>query len=358
MISLDTVLGLTEIDAVRATADATEVGDFTPDVESWISVNPDSELIPVARANGIAYFEPVPLGGIVSGQSGLLAVDGWTTEQMAVQTPVALHIFWPSMELDMTPKERVRGKTKPKTLEEQAKERRTKVQSIAQFFDEAKAYAKATDAAAKGLAPASERIPAWEAMLPYVRSQKPLVIHADELRQIQSALTWATTNDLKIVLAGGRDAWRIAGLLATKQIPVIYEHTYTQPTRDTDSYDVYFTAPSILQKAGVKVLFSLGPRLFDAPQVRNLPYSAAQAVAFGLPAAEALKGVTLYPAQIAGVGARIGSIEVGKEASLLASDGDILDTRAQVKHLWLAGKEVSLETRQTRLYEKYRNRPK
>src|ERR1051326_1407718 len=169
MISLDTVLGLTEIDAIRATADEKEVGDFTPDVQSWISVNPDSELIPVARANGISYFEPVPLGSIVSGQSGLLVVDGWTTEQLAVKTPVALHLFWPAMDLDTTPKERARGKTKPKSLADQAKERRTKVQSIAEFFAEAKAYAKAKAAAARGRAGPPEPVPAWEAMLPYIR---------------------------------------------------------------------------------------------------------------------------------------------------------------------------------------------
>jgi imidazolonepropionase-like amidohydrolase len=288
----------------------------------------------------------------------LLAVDGWTAEQMAVQTPVALHLFWPAMELDTTPKERVRSKTKPKSLDEQAKERRTKVQSIAQFFEEAKAYSKAKDAAAKGLATAPEAVPAWEAMLPYVRGERPVTIHADEVRQISSAITWSTTNQLKMTLAGGRDAWMLASLLAANQIPVIYEHTYTQPSRDTESYDVHFKAPSILQQAGVKVVFSIGHRAFDAPLVRNLPYSAAQAVAFGLPESEAVKGLTLYPAQLAGVGNRLGSIEVGKDATLFAVEGDILDTRAQVKHLWLGGKEVGLETRHTRLYEKYENRPK
>src|SRR5579859_1803751 len=130
MISLDCVLGLTEIEAVRATADETEVGDYTPDVESWIAINPDSELLPVARANGMAYFEPVPTGGIVSGQSGLLAVSGWAPESMTVKKPVALHLFWPSMELDTTPPEKVTGKNKPKSLEEQAKDRRAKLHSV------------------------------------------------------------------------------------------------------------------------------------------------------------------------------------------------------------------------------------
>jgi imidazolonepropionase-like amidohydrolase len=358
LISLDTALGLTEIAAVRATADAAEVGDFTPDVESWVSVNPDSELIPVARANGIAYFEPIPEGAIVSGQSGLMAADGWTTEQMAVKRGVALHVFWPAMVLDTTPKERARGKTKPKSLEDQAKERRTKLQSTVEFFEEAKAYAKAKDAAVKGKAVAPQIVPAWEAMLPYANRERPIVVHADEVRQIKAVLAWASTNDLKVILAGGRDAWMVAGALAAKQIAVIYEHTYTQPSRDNEPYDVQFKEAEVLHQAGVKVVFSIGPRPFDAPFVRNLPYAAAQAVAFGLPEAEALKGLTLYPAQLAGVAERLGSIDVGKEATLFAADGDILDNRTQVKRLWLAGKEVGLETRHTKLYEKYRGRPR
>jgi len=360
IIALNTVLGLTELSGVRATLDSTEVGDYTPDVESWIAVNPDSELIPVTRANGIAYFEPVPDGGIVSGQSGLVAVEGWTSEQRTLKKPIALHLFWPRMELITVPAGRSRGKSKPKSIDEQAKDRRAKVRATEDFFEEAKAYAKAKDAAAKGASPAPERIPAWEAMLPYVRGELPIMVHADEVRQIKAAVNWASaaTNKFKIILAGARDAWMAADLLAAKKIPVIYGHTFTQPARDTESYDVHFRAPEVLRKAGVQVAFCYGSDSFSAPLVRNLPYSAAQSVAFGLPEAEALKGLTLYPAQLAGVADRLGSIEPGKEATLFAADGDIFDLRANVKRMWLAGKEINLESRHTRLYEKYKNRPR
>lgn len=357
LIALNTALGLTEISGVRATLDSTEVGDFTPDVESWIAVNPDSELVPVARANGIAFFQPVPQGGIVSGQSGLVAVEGWTTEQRTVKAPVALHLIWPSLELDTTPRERARG-GKAKPLDEQAKERRARVQATVDFFDEARAYAKAIEAAAKGKAPAPERIPAWEAMLPYVRGELPVMVQAEDLRQIKAAANWAATNHYQLILAGGRDAWMAAGLLAERKIPVVYSHLYHQPARDTDSYDVNFRAPELLRRAGVKVAFSLGPAAFDAPLLRDLPYAAAKAVAFGLPEAEALKGLTLYPAQLAGVADRLGSLEPGKEATLFAADGNILDLRANVKRMWLAGVEINLESRHTRLYEKYRHRPR
>jgi imidazolonepropionase-like amidohydrolase len=357
LILLDSALGLTEIDAVRATQDAVEVGDYTPDVESWVAVNPDSELLPVARANGIAYFEPIPGGGIVTGQSALLAMTGWTYEQMIVKKPVALHVFWPDMDLNTTPKEKSRDKEKWKSLGDQAKERRATLAALADFFDEAKAYAKAKDAATNG-SPAPERIPAWEAMLPFARGELPIVIYAEEARQIKSAAEWAATNKFKACISGGRDAWMLAGLLASNHIPVIYENTFTQPARDTESYDVYFHAPEILHAAGVKVIFSQGSGGFGATMARNLPYAAAQAIAFGLPEEEALKGITLYPAQFMGVADRIGSLEPGKQATLVICDGDIFDIRSNVKRMWIAGKEVSLESRHTRLYEKYKNRPK
>jgi imidazolonepropionase-like amidohydrolase len=365
LIAASTSLGLVEIDAVRATRDMTEVGEYTPDVESWIAVNPDSELLPVARANGITHALPVPTGGIVAGQSGLIQLDGWTMEEMTVRKPVALHIFWPSMTLNTTPKEEFRDKSRWKSLEDQARDRRAKLKELADFFDEAKAYAKARDAADRDGAKSIDVVPAWEAMLPYARGELPLMVHADEFRQIKSAIQWAVTNAYKIIIAGGRDAWQVASLLAENKIPVIYECTFNQgdglsatSARDTTRYDVYFTAPSVLHKAGVRVIFSEGLGGDGAAAIRNLPYSAAQAAAFGLPEDEALKGITLYPAQVLGVADQLGSIEVGKEATLFAADGNILDIRSNVKQMWIAGKEVSLESRHTRLYEKYKSRPK
>ena len=349
MIALNTDLGLVEIDAVRSTVDVREVGEYTPDVYSWHAVNPDSELLPVARANGVSHFEPVPLGAVVAGQSGLIAINGWTTEQMVAKKSIALHVFWPSANLDMTPKEKSRDQAKWKSLEDQAKERAEKLRQLDDFFAEARAYAKAKDSTKD-----FQIVPAWEAMLPVVRGEIPVMIHADEVRQIRAAVSWATTNGVKMILADAMDSWRVADLLATNKIPVIFSHVFTQPLRGEDSFDAHFRAASVLTKAGVKVAFSGG----DASLVKNLPYAAAQAAAFGLSADEALKGITLYPAQIAGVADRLGSIETGKDATLFVADGDILDVRSNVKRMWIGGKEVSLENRHTRLYEKYRSRPK
>jgi imidazolonepropionase-like amidohydrolase len=355
---LNTALGLVEIPGVRATRDMDEVGEFDPEVESWVAVNPDSELLPVTRANGVAVFEPAPQGGIVAGQSALVALDGWTTEQMVFKKPAALHVYWPGMEINPASRRGMRANTGAKSIDEQARERRLKIKQLEDFFDDGRAYAKARQAARTNAASDPGLNPSWEAVLPFLAGQAPIVVHANELRQIKAAVKWAVTNNYKIIIAGGRDAWKAADLLVKNNIPVIYDQIHTLPPGDAQSYETQFEAPERLYRAAVKVAFSVGVGSEDTALVKNLPYCAAQAVAFGLPPEEALKGISLYPAQMFGVDDRLGSIEAGKDATLFASDGDILDLRASVKHLWIAGKEVSLDCRHTRLYDKYRNRPK
>jgi imidazolonepropionase-like amidohydrolase len=348
LIAASTTLGLVEISGVPATRDTAEVGQFTPDVQSWIAVNPDSELIPVARANGITHAQPVPSGGTVPGQSGVIALNGWTTEEITIRKPVALHLTWPSMDLDTRAREELRDRSAFKSLEDQARERRARLKDIDEFFGQAKAYAKArTD---------KSIVPAWEAMLPLVRGEIPVMIQANDARQIRAAVKWADTNGFYAVIVGGHEAAEVADLLASRKVPVIFDTLFAFPAKDTSSYDTQFKTPGILHRAGVKVIFTEGGR-FEASMVRNIPYAAAQAVAFGLPADEALKGITLYPAEVLGVDDRLGSIAAGKEASLFVADGDILDIRSQVKRMWIAGQEVSLSSRHTRLYEKYRARP-
>lgn len=353
LIAVTSSLGLSEINAVRSTIDTSEVGEFTPDVQAWIAVNPDSELLPVARANGITHALVLPMGGIVSGHSGLMALEGWTVEDRLVKAPAALHLFWPGMNLDTTPREQYRDKSRWISVEDQAKNRRKKLKEIDDFFAEARAYAKAR-VAGNGSAIA----PAWEAMFPVLRGDVPVIVHADDIRQIKAAVEFATAHGLKIAVAGGRDAWRVADLLATNEVPVIFERLFDLPGRQHDSYDVHFKAPEALRKAGVRVMFSEGAGPQAATQVRNLPYAAAQAVAFGFPPKEALKALTLYPAELLNVADRLGAIEPEKEATLFVSDKEIFDIRGRVERMWIRGVEVSLENRQTRLYDRYRQRPR
>jgi imidazolonepropionase-like amidohydrolase len=352
-------LGLVEIDQVRATHDMSESGEFTPDVRAWMAVNPDSELLAVARANGITHTVAVPGGGIVSGQSGLIQLGaGWTVEDLKAKGPLAMHLFWPPMTLDTTPRDQARDKEKQKSLEEQAKERRMKLKEIDDFFAQAESYAAQEHSETK-------RVPAWESMIPVVRGEIPLVIHADSYRQIKAAMKFAQEHKYRVIISGGRDAAKLAKELAAQKIPVIFERVYNDgdglsagTIRDTEPYDVHFHTPAILAEAGVKVAVTGGLGGEEASNVRNIPYLAAQAMAFGLPHDEALKAVSLNVAEMYGFSDRLGSIEVGKEASLFSSTGDALDIRSRVTAVWIKGEPVSLENHQTRLYEKYRSRPR
>lgn len=370
LIAPNTSLGLVEISGVRSTRDMAEVGAYHPEVESWLAVNPDSELLPVARANGICYFQPTPAGGIVSGQSALMACAGWTAEDMTLKKSVALHVFWPSMNINPSPRGgggegRGRGGGRGQSMEDQTKERRMRMKALEDFFDESEAYARARGAAQPGASPAPDFQPAYEAMIPVIKGQVPVMVHADDVRQIKAAVKWASSKGLRLVIAGGRDAWMAAGLLATNQVPVIYDRIYNlgdasgaTVSRDDFAYDAQFRAPAVLQQAGVTVIFGMGLGSDGAENARNLPYQAAQAVAYGLPEAEAIKGLTLYPAQAYGVADKAGSIETGKLATLIALSGPLLDIKSHVKHMWIAGQEVDLTSRHTRLYDKYRARPK
>ncbi|MBG29733.1 MAG: imidazolonepropionase [Opitutae bacterium] len=354
LIAAPTSLGLTEINAVRATRDDSEVGDYTPDVDAWVAVNPDSELIPVARANGIAHALVIPMGGRIPGISGLVRLQGWGVEDMTVGKASCLHIWWPGMSLDARPKEQLSDPSKRKSLDEQDKARRLQVTYLDEFFDDAEAYAKAKASKEKGFSV----VPAWEAMLPILKKDIPIMIHADENRQIKTALAWAKRRDYKVILSGGRDAWKVAEQLAGEKIPLIYHHVFSLPAQNHLPHDTNFRAPGLLVKAGVKLAIGLRPGSWSASNLRNLPYHAAQAAANGLSKEEAIASITLRPAEILGVADRLGSLTPTKEATFIAVEGDLLDIRSQVKRMWIAGKEASLESRHVRLYEKYRNRPK
>jgi imidazolonepropionase-like amidohydrolase len=263
------------------------------------------------------------------------------------------------MRLDPTPREALVDKSRFKSLEDQARERTARLKDVDDFFSEAESYVKGRPKNRES------QVPAWEAMLPFLNGEIPLMVHADDARQIKAAVEWARDRKYKLIIAGARDAWMIADLLASNNVPVLYERVYYQnsslaatPARDIDPYDIHFTAPGVLHKAGVKVAIGLGLAGHSAAELRNLPYVAAQAAAFGLPADIALKSITLHPAEMLGVADRLGSLEAVKDAALVVTDGDILDIRAKVIDVWIAGERTSLETRHTRLYEKYRNRPR
>ena len=348
-IAASSPLGLEEIASVRATVDTKEIGTITPNVRTQVAFNPDSETIPVARANGVltVHTRPSATGdtgqprGLIAGQSALMRLDGWTWEDMTVRARVGLHVYWPPMPAH-------RGPLPPPGTRDPYKETRA---SLQQAFDTARAYltAKAGPPAATDLR--------WEAMIPALQGEQPVFVHADDIKQISAALDWAREEKLRMILVGGRDAWRVADRLKAADIAVIIDGTHNLPLRRDDGYDDVYANAGRLHAAGVRFcIANTGDTKGGSANARNLPYEAAMAAAFGLPPAEALKAITLYPAQILGVGAELGSIEPGKRATLIVTDGDPLEIPTQVEQAFIDGAPIQLRSRHTDLYDKYRAR--
>jgi imidazolonepropionase-like amidohydrolase len=335
-----TDLGLIEIPAVRATVDKAESGSINPNVRANVAVNPDSELIPVARAAGVLTMLTVPSGGVISGQSAVMYLDGWTTEEMTVKSPAGLHVAWPRVRP-------LRAWWLKAVEDRLSAEREKNIRAISEAFASARAYQRKK---AAGEAAYDAR---WEAMLPALEGRIPVVVHADECEQIQAAVAFAVRENLRLVLVGGYGAADCAELLKRHDIPVIIAGVQRLPERPSDFYDEPFTLASRLHEAGVRFCIS---GAVEASNVRNLPYHAGMAAAFGLPKEEALRAITLYPARIMGVEDRLGSLEPGKDATLIVTDGDPLETPTHVLRAYIQGRQVDLSNRHLRLWEKYKEK--
>jgi imidazolonepropionase-like amidohydrolase len=349
LIAANTVLGLVEISAVRSTRDLVEPGALNPNVRAEVSVNPDSELLPVTRANGILTALVVPQaegGGLVAGTSALVELDGWTWESMVVRAPVGMHIRWPQVTFGAVPPGSDEAESARKREREEAGRQ---LRLLDDLFDGARAYAKAKESGIVGF----ERDLRLEGVGPVLAGEVPVFAHANDLGRIQSAIDFADRHRVKLVLVGGRDAWRIADQLAGRDIAVIFGPVQELPMRRWEAFDTPFTGPGRLIAAGVLTCVAGEGSSSSAMNERNLPYQAAQAAAHGLPKEEALRAITLYAAQILGAGDRLGSIDPGKDATLIVTDGDPLEVRTQVERAYIRGKPVDLDSRHTRLYEKY-----
>lgn len=342
-----TLLGLFEIGAVSATLDFAETGQLNPNVRAEVAINPDSELLPVARANGIGIAVAVPQSGLIAGKAAAFMLDGWTWEDMTVKAPVGMVINWPNLRISTSPFVR----TPPERQRENMKKRLADIQQI---FDDARAYQAAHAAAGQAGLPVHKRDARLEALLPVLSGELPVWIAANDIKQIRSAVDWATREKLKMVLVGGADAYLAADLLARHDIPVIITQVLRLPSRRHEAFDEPFRLAQKLHGAGVRFCIA-GFETFNGVD-QNLPYHAAKAASYGLPKAEALKAVTLYPAQILGLADRAGSLETGKDATLMVTDGDPLEIATQVEKLYLQGRDVDLGNRHKSLYEKYRQR--
>ncbi len=340
-----TNLGLTEIGAVRATNDVQETGRINPNARAEVAVNPESELIPVTRANGVTTAIVSPEGGVISGTAAVIYLDGWTYEDMTVQSQAALIVNWPNMTVQ-------RGWWVTESEEDQKKNQERNLKELYQAFKDARSYWTAKKAAAQSGRPLLNDT-RWEAMVPVLEGKVPVIVNAGNIQQIEAAVAWAEDEKIKLIIGGGYDAWRVADLLKAKNVSVLAGGILSLPQRRFEDYDQPFTLPSKLYEAGVKFAI-IGDG--GASNERNLPYHAAMAAAYGLPKDVALKAITQFPAEVFGVSDRLGSLDVGKDATLIVTDGDPLEIASNVQMEFIQGKKIDLTSRHTQLYEKYKEK--
>jgi imidazolonepropionase-like amidohydrolase len=342
LIDAATVVGLTEIGAVRATSDTREVGRIHPEVKAHIAYNTDSEIIPTVRAAGVTTVLVAPQGGTLAGRSALINLDGWTWEDAAEKLNVAVHVNWPRERI-------ISAWWMEETPEEQRENNARNREQLFEAFEAAESYYMA-----KSADPGIDVDTRWEAMLPVFTGEMPVFARADDYGQIEQAVSFFRKRGIRVVLVGGRESWRLTDLLKQNQIPVILGQTHAMPASEDAAYDSPFSLPDKLADAGIAFCISSA---FSATGVRNLAFQAGQAVAFGLEPETALRAITLSTAEILGVADNLGSLAVGKKATLFVSEGDILDPlTAKVTRVFIEGRNVNLDSKHEELYRKYRLR--
>jgi imidazolonepropionase-like amidohydrolase len=353
-----TTLGLQEIEAVSASVDTTDVGTYNPQLVAMTAVHPASELIPVARANGITHALAAPLGGgfrggggsVITGQASAIHLAGWTVEEMLIRRSVAMVVDWPTLETRSFDFSNFSIRERPFTEVKQEYDKR--IFELTDLLERARHYAQAME---KGSSQNFDRDLKLEALVPVVQGKLPVLVVAEQKRAIRDAVEFCDKQKLKMILGGGSESYKVKELLASKHVPVILGPTQALPEDEDAPYDQSYATPGQLQAAGIKIAFAT---FDDSSFSRRLPYQAANAVAYGLPYEEGLKAVTLYPAQILGLADELGTIEAGKLADLIVTDGDPLAIPTQVRYLFIDGQLTSTDNKHLRLYEQYRKRPK
>ncbi len=354
MMDAATSMGLSEIgQGAASTVDVAEVGSFNPNAKAYYGINPHSAHVGVTRVVGVTHVLSMPSGGIISGQAAIMNLAGWTTPEMQVAPYAALVVNLPRSGFAGRGFGAFLAAQQGGSTQDADRLRERQLDSLRQILRDAEAYGKAIDAAQKDKSLRVQHDVVLEALVPAARGEMPVMFSADRATDIRAAVNFAKEMRLKPIIVGGGDAWQVASFLKENNVPVIVSSVLQLPRREDDPYDVNYSSPAKLYRAGVKFAISEG----GGAETRNLPYNAGMAAAFGLPKDEALKSVTLYPAQILGVADRFGSIEVGKVANLVVTDGDLLEAKTNTKYLFIDGRPVPLSTKHTELYELFKDRP-
>ncbi len=351
MMDAGTQMGLLELETAGAqTQDQSETGNWNPNAQAFFGINPHSAHIGVTRVAGITHVISYPNGSIVAGQAALINLAGYTVPAMAVVPRIAMVIQLPGSGGRGGFGGGRFGAAAPATPASGM----TPLDSLNQLLDDAEAYGKAIDAASAD--PALPRVThdvILAALVPAVRGEMPVIFTAETESSIKEAVEFAEKRHLKPIILGARDAWRMTDYLKEHDVPVVFQRVLTLPTRDDDPYDAQYAAPAKLAAAGVRFAIASGE---PNPDVRNLPYDAGMAAAFGLDKEAALRAVTLSPAEIFGVADRLGSLEPGKIANVVVTNGDILEARTSTRYLFIDGRNVPLATKHTELYDTFKNR--
>ncbi len=335
-------LGLVEVPSVRATEDAVEIGEMNPSIRSIVAYNTDSKIINTLRVNGILLANIVPGGGIISGSSSVVQLDAWNWEDAAYKMDVAIQFHMPS--LLNRPGGRRGGFGGQQPAEDPVKRGLEQIEKVKIFFREAKAYLAESKH--------DNTNPKFEAVRNLFDKKQKLFIHCNIVKEMLLAVDFAKEFGFDVVLVGAVDSWQIADILKQNNIAVILNQLHNLPTMIDDDIDQPFKTPAALQKAGV--LFTINDD-DENSRYRNLAFNAGTAVAYGLTKEEALSSITLNAANILGIADKTGSIETGKDANVVVSEGDILDMRTNIiTHAFIQGREVNLDNKQKQLFEKYK----
>ena len=341
LILSNSYLGLKEVGSgVRGSNDLVEIGENNASIRSLVSYNTDSKIINVLRANGILLAHVAPEGELIDGQSSVVQLDAWNYEDAAYKSDIGQFIELPSFIV----RQRGRGFVRQPQAGDPMKEAFNRIETIKKFFTEAKAYLQEKNHASNNLK--------FEATRGLFEGKQKLFVRADEVKQILIAIDIAKAFGFKVVIVGGAESFQIASILAANSIPVILGAQHALPNTEDDDVDQPYKLPAQLTKAGVLVSIS---DMSENTKQRNLSFNAGTAATYGLTKEEALSTITLNSAKILGIDNVTGSIEIGKDANIVVSDGDILDMRGnQITKAFIQGRDVSLDNKQKQLYERYK----
>ena len=346
-----TRIGLTEISAVKQTNDHSEIGEINPNVRANVAYNPDSDLIPVTRSNGVLTVNSAPTSGRIAGQSSVMYMDGWTWEDATLKHPSALNINWPSMRFNFR-------KDAKKKEKEQREGYNKAVREMNLLVRDVRAYHHRKNAKERKAEHKQKSDLRLESMIPFIVFKEPIHIKANNVRQIEAAVKWSTKHDLNIVIVGGGDAWRISEILVEKNIPVILLGVQNTPRRRFEPVHTPYKVPAMLQKSGVHFCISLDPGYPMDGHVRTLPDEAMRAASWGLTKDQALRAITLSAAEILGVDEQIGSLDLGKDATFFISNTKPMLQETNPIKAYIKGREVDLSDRQKNLWKKYQEKYK